>query len=354
MRSRTTAARNDRPTTPQRLLRAGSCAVVSAALVATSAPSASAVAGTGRLGGADRYETAVRIAAETYPSQLSGTATTVYVARADDFPDALAAGSLTGGPVLLVPADGAVPQSVRDAVVRLSPSLVVGLGSSSAVPAATLRLLAADAGGTGPGVPWTRYGGADRYATAVTISQAAFPTPFTTGGVVYLATGTNFPDALAAGTLTDGPVLLVPESGTVPAAVTAEIARLAPAEVWVLGGRSVISDDIALQAAGTVPAQRLIGADRYVTAVGVSQRAFPAGATTAYLARSDTFPDALAAGSVTDGPILLVPACNGIPGVVAGELARLGVDRVVALGGVSSVCDSTLQAAAVAADPAPS
>jgi putative cell wall-binding protein len=97
-----------------------------------------------------------------------------------------------------------------------------------------------------PGV--TRRAGTDRYGTAVAISQAEHA-PGVAG--VFLATGENFPDALAAAPiagLTGAPVLLV-HQGCVPPEVNAEITRLNPGVIVVLGGPSALSPAIlALQA----------------------------------------------------------------------------------------------------------
>jgi putative cell wall-binding protein len=71
--------------------------------------------------------------------------------------------------------------------------------------------------------------------------------------VAYVATGTNFPDALAgaavAGNL-GGPLLLVTRD-TIPAATAAELSRLKPARIVVLGAAGVVSDAVqnALSAA---------------------------------------------------------------------------------------------------------
>jgi uncharacterized protein (DUF302 family) len=82
--------------------------------------------------------------------------------------------------------------------------------------------------------------------------------------------------------------------------------------------------------------------------VAISQRAFPGGAETAYLARADVFADAVAAGSLRDGPILLVPSCGDLPEAVRNELARLDADQVFALGGDAAICDDVLMQAATA------
>ena len=87
---------------------------------------------------------------------------------------------------------------------------------------------------------------------------------------------------------------------------------------------------------------RLAGADRYATAVAISRRAFPDSAAVVYVARADAFADALAGGSLTDGPVLLVPSCGTVPAVVLAEVRRIAPSEVIALGGTGAVCDAVL------------
>lgn len=94
--------------------------------------------------------------------------------------------------------------------------------------------------------------------------------------------------------------------------------------------------------------RRLAGADRFATAVAISADAFPQGAPVVYLARADAFADALAASSLSRGPVLLVPACGSLPTVVGQEIARLNPTEVVALGGTAAVCDDMVAQAAAA------
>ncbi len=101
---------------------------------------------------------------------------------------------------------------------------------------------------------------------------------------------------------------------------------------------------------GTVQTDRLGGDTRFETSVEISQEAFPAGSTDVFLARADEFPDALSAGSLTTGPILLVPSCDDIPTVITDEIERLSPERVVALGGEDAVCQEVLDEAAAAAE----
>ncbi len=89
----------------------------------------------------------------------------------------------------------------------------------------------------------TRWGGADRYATAARVSQEAFP-----GGAdeVVVVNGARFPDALSGAPLaaTRGGPLLTVEAGSVPAATREELQRLRPQVVRVVGGTSSVSDDV--------------------------------------------------------------------------------------------------------------
>lgn len=194
----------------------------------------------------------------------------------------------------------------------------------------------------------TRLAGADRYGTAAAISAASYPP-----GVpaVYVATGADYPDALAAGpaaTRAGGPVLLVTGNG-VPAATVQELQRLRPARIVVLGGPAVVSDGVlaALQPyAGAGGVNRLAGADRYATAAAVSAATFPTGVPVAYVSTGTAFPDALTGGVAAGregGPLLLVQP-NRLPDVTAGELSRLQPGRVVVLGGTGAVSDGVLAA----------
>ena len=79
--------------------------------------------------------------------------------------------------------------------------------------------------------------------------------------------------------------------------------------------------------------------------MAISARAFPEAAPVVYLIPEDVTPDALAASSLRDGPVLVVPPCGDLPEVVSAEIRRLGPDEVVALGGESAVCDDIVRQA---------
>lgn len=88
----------------------------------------------------------------------------------------------------------------------------------------------------------------------------------------------------------------------------------------------------------TTPVVRVSGSDRIATAITVSERAWEE-ADTAVLATAQAFPDALVGGPLAtalDAPLLLTLPTR-LPQAVADELQRLGVSRVVILGGEGAV-----------------
>lgn len=310
-------------------------AVVTIAALTVAAPQAAAAPDEElavRVAGASRIDTAVAVAQRAFP----GSSQAVYLARSDVFADALAAGVLTDGPVLLVPSCGPVPEPVAAEVARLDAQRVVALGGESAV---CTQMLEDAAGGRATG----RLAGTSRYDTAVAIAAAAFPDGAST---VYVARATDSPDAVAGGSLRDGPILLAPSDGAVPAVVEAEVARLDPQRVVALGGTASVGDEVLEAVADGRPTQRIAGPSRIDTAAAIAEAAFPNSAEEVYLARADVFADAVAAGSLTGGPTLLVPSCGEVPQVVARAIARLAVQRVVALGGEAAVCQTLLDTAA--------
>lgn len=90
-----------------------------------------------------------------------------------------------------------------------------------------------------------RLSGVDRFATSAAISAASYAPGV---AVAYIANGYGFPDALSgapAAAMNGGPVLLVSADG-IPAAVQAELTRLRPGRIVVLGGPNVITAAVTL------------------------------------------------------------------------------------------------------------
>ncbi|MBF4572677.1 cell wall-binding repeat-containing protein [Herbiconiux sp. VKM Ac-1786] len=187
-----------------------------------------------RLTGADRFAVSAAVSRTNFPVGLP----VAYVASGENFPDALSGGAAAAhgdAPVLLVSKNG-VPVPVATELKRLKPGKIVVLGGENAVSsdvAAALREIA----------PTERITGADRFVVSAGISAATFP-----GGAktVFVASGAGFADALAGGpaaAANGGPVLLV-RPDAVPDAIAAELQRLKPTRIVVLGGEQAVSKPV--------------------------------------------------------------------------------------------------------------
>jgi putative cell wall-binding protein/GH43 family beta-xylosidase len=138
-----------------------------------------------RVGGDDRYETAVEFAEGTFTPGVP----VAFVVSGRAFPDALSAGAAAGrlgGPVLLVTPEH-VPAPVLAALDRLDPGHIYVVGGPAVIGEQVMTELA--------GRAVTRLFGPDRYATAAALLDLV-PGPATTGVV---ATGALYADGLAAG-----------------------------------------------------------------------------------------------------------------------------------------------------------
>lgn len=278
-----------------------------------------------RLAGEDRIATGIVLSQQIWPTDGAGA---VVLARSDTFPDALVGVPLAhhvGGPLLLTPSDN-LDSRVLEEIRRVLPAgghvhMLGGPGALSPNGEAELRAA---------GFTVVRHAGEDRFETALVVAAA-----LGSSERVFLATGRNFPDALAAGTVAalNGGTVLLTDDETVPASVAAYLAGAS--QVVAVGG----------PAARAVPgAEPIVGTNRYATAVLLAQTYFD-GFESVGLATGENFPDALAGGAHIarhGGPLLLTPSQSldvGVAGLL-GQLAEEGV--VYAYGGTSALSDGVL------------
>lgn len=189
-----------------------------------------------------------------------------------------------------------------------------------------------------------RIAGADRYATSVAASRAAFPTG-THPTVVYLVSGTSPWESLSAtpaAVRQGGGVLLTAPNG-IPSSIAAELKRLAPASIVVVGSTTTLSDTVVTQAKGyAADVTRVAGGDRYQTAQALVRRAFPAGSVTrAWIATGRVWTDGLPAGAAAAAeraPLLTVDgSATALPAGTVALIRDLGVTSVTIAGGTSGV-----------------
>ncbi len=201
---------------------------------------------------------------------------------------------------------------------------------------------------TMPLVP-KRSGGATRYDTAAMVSANHFAGAST----VVIATGAGFADALAASGLAGcygGPLLLTnPDS--LSTAATTEIQRLGATKAVIVGGEGAVSKAVKtdLEDLGLV-VERLGGATRYETAAMIADRidtlTGSAFEKTAFVARGDSFPDALAVSPLAyynRFPILLTHT-DALPATTEDALDDLDIETAVIVGGSGAVSDDTKDA----------
>ena len=228
----------------------------------------------------------------------------------------------------LAAADAAQSVSVR--VVAQKSGYRDGVGTSAGVAVKTIKT--------------ARLYGPKRETTAVAVSRAAWPTG---AGTVMLATSQDFPDALsgaAAAGRASASLLLTPTGG-LPAEVSAEIKRLAPTRVVLMGGEGVLPRKIADQVRAVVPAakvERLSGLDRYETSRAA---ALSGGASTEVLiATGKDYPDAISAAAVGNSrgiPVLLINGTRArLDTPTVDALRKLGVRSATIIGGTGVVPDS--------------
>ncbi|NMW47613.1 hypothetical protein HHJ68_00880 [Mobiluncus curtisii] len=229
-----------------------------------------------------------------------------------------------------IPGNAGVPGS--DSPVppgsQISPDSPVSAGAPNLVP--TL------AGATPAGRPdLSRVAGVSRFETAVTIARYTFITPPKT---VYLAEGWKLADAMAAGSLRDGPVLLT-ASHNLHAAVKAYLQEIKPEKVIALGGTGSIPEKVLEQAkvSETTELERIAGADRFETANEIAKYAFPDGANIVYVtdgtgSQGVIGPDALTGASLRNGPILFGSRQNGLSADTLDVISHLGAKEIVQLG----------------------
>jgi putative cell wall-binding protein len=190
-----------------------------------------------------------------------------------------------------------------------------------------------------------RIGGQNRFNVSAKISELGFDPGV---DVVYIANGLNYPDALSAApaaSLEAGPLLLV-EPTAIPAPILAELTRLHPAKIVVVGGPGSVSPAVFNQLRAIQPnIVRLGGSDRYEASRAVANYAWGGvGSDVAYITTGRNFPDALSAGGAAANQSAPVITVDGQATMIDDEtkqlLLDLGVTVVKIAGGPGSVSQS--------------
>ncbi|MBN9608731.1 MAG: hypothetical protein BGO26_11635 [Actinobacteria bacterium 69-20] len=339
-----------------------------------------------RIAGADRYDTAAKIAAQFGPA---GTVVVANGSTEKQGFDALSANFLAGvvGAPILLTGGASLPSataaSIKSVLQGSSGSgyqvLVMGKADSvsDAVVAQINAIVQALAGDKVNHV--VRVAGSSRYDTAVAAATFNGDDPTghwvgsytigdgsTLGKTAFLVSGASNADALAAGPISNAlriPVYLTP-ADALPVSVAGALMSQGIKNLIVLGGGDRVPDAVVAQAkaAGVATSVRIAGGDRYETASKLYDFARStladsggahygsAGPSPVFLANGTVgFPDALAVGPLAaqGRAALLTTAAETLPPAAAAFLTKYAssVSGVTALGQEATVSAAVLAAA---------
>lgn len=166
------------------------------------------------------------------------------------------------------------------------------------------------------------------------------------GGTAIVASGVNFPDALSASSLAgrlDAPVILT-ESSRLSTEASAELKKLVPTKVYVIGGESAISASTYKQVQNITgkkcTVERIAGQTRYETCMKIASHQAFKQAKTIIIVTGANYADALSISPYAykkGYPILL---CDPKKGLAKGEfdfVHQMCYDHAILVGGTSAV-----------------
>ena len=262
-----------------------------------------------RLGGRDRYDTAIEIAKNFQDGKMLDN---VVIANGLDFPDALSGSALAislNAPILLTNTKYASKTRTIEYIKSnlKKKGTVYLLGGTSVVPDGYVNELKS-AGFT----KFVRLGGSDRYATNLEIVNKM---NVKKGTPIFVANSTAFADSLSASPISaaKGMPIFLSFKDYMTEKTMNEIKKIRPSNIYVVGGNGVISDGLSNQLSNIAPVTRLGGPDRYDTCLAINKH-FNLDTENAMIASGIDFPDALT-GSVLaaklNSPVILLPSWVG-------------------------------------------
>lgn len=199
-----------------------------------------------------------------------------------------------------------------------------------------------------------RLSGNDRYDTMGEIVEEAYNT-VPSGGTVIVASGDNFPDALAASGLSglaNAPIILT-NSYRLSARADGQISRLSPNKVIVIGGESAVSDSVVSQIEKRVAREakvvRISGDTRRDTANEIFAQAKKQVSAnwqddTAIIATGENFTDALSISAYAQKnkyPVFL-SGKTGLDASTIKDIKGYGFTKIVIAGGSAAVPNNVI------------
>lgn len=304
---------------------------------------------TTRLAGQNCYQTSVQIA-DNYIK--NSECSSVILASGSSYPDALSASILSkklNAPILLTNTTAGTSIDAFNFIAsHLSTTGTIYIVGGTGVIGADFNTKLASLGYS----KIIRVGGANRYNTNMQIVNTV---NVPQGTPVFIASGESFPDALSVASFSgykQFPTLLAGPD-YLPQDTISYLRNEQPSTVYITGGTSVVSQDLANQIKNVVPSatvMRLGGSDRFGTNAAVLKK-FAPNPKTIYIASGNDFPDVLAGSALaakTGDPIFLVNnRLTTLPHAAEDYLQRfsgLGISpSLIAIGGPNVISDLLYQ-----------
>ena len=293
-----------------------------------------------RLSGANRYQTAISIAKDSYPETKSADA--VVIARGDVFADALPGGVLAykeNGPLLLTRSQELIADvgTEINRVLKEDGTIYI-LGSTAAISASAEKQLK-ELGN----YQVNRIAGRNRTETAYKIAKKVG----NSSGQAIIAYSHSFPDALAISSYAarKGIPILTSDKDILSTDAQKYLTGYSIDKVYVVGDTEVISAEVFSQIEEIVDyVERFGGANRYETNRLIADEFFPSPKFVG-IAYGRNFPDALAGGvnaAKYNAPIMLVDD-DSIPPEIEQYLKDKNdsLETVIVYGGTAVIKETT-------------
>ena len=165
-------------------------------------------------------------------------------------------------------------------------------------------------------------------------------------GTAIVTSGANFPDALSASSLAgrlDAPVILT-ESSRLSAEASAELKKLAPTKLHVIGGESAISastyNEIQNITGKKCTVERIAGQTRYETCMKIASHSAFKRAKTVIIVTGTNYADAPSISPYAyemGYPILLCDPIKGLTGEEFDFVHEMDYDHAILVGGTNAV-----------------
>ncbi len=271
------------------------------------------VAGTDRISGKDRYETAIHVA-ERFINFYSDLGFYVVLASGNNFPDALSGVPLTSPDLpMILSKKNSIPHTENFTIYD---SVFFILGGKGAIGEQVENSIFANGGSI------LRISGSDRYETSVEIAK--YVMSWNEPKDVIIVSGTSFADSISASNLyefTGGAPIILVKKNSIPQVTKDFMNDYYIDNIYIVGGKGVVSNSVENELKGYCnKVTRLSGKDRYLTNLAVINYVGGLQILTNYnygpyryliLVTGKNFPDGLSAGVfATRGDLIMLVSNN--------------------------------------------